>query len=278
MEKNRKTLLAVAAIVVAVAVIVAAVSLSQSKPAGGEEKELAIYAAASLTASFTELGKAYEDAHPGTKVNLEFDGSGNLRGKIMNGAAVDVFASADLNNMGQLSAANMMDGSTIQTFAKNKVVIIVPTSNPGNIHGLADLTKDGLQIVIGNKTGVPVGGYTDQILDKISADTANYSASYKADVLDNVASYTTNVNQIVAAVATGNADAGFVYSTDASTAIASGSQLTVIEIPDQYNVVATYPIGVLADSHLPDDAQAFVDFVLSTEGQNILASYGFVKV
>lgn len=269
---TKKTIRAVAAVMVVAAVIVAAIALSQSSP-GQQSKELTVYAAASLSAAFEEIGQGYEAAHPGVTVKFNFDGSANLKTQILNGADPDVFASADQKNMEKVASAGLLDNATREVFAYNRVVVIVPADNPGGIETLSDLTKSGLKIVIGDSS-VPIGNYTRTVLDKMSADTV-YGAGYRDQVMANVVSQESNVNNIVAKVALGEADAGFVYSTDAASA---GDDVISIDVPDQYNVIAVYPIGVLADADLPAEAQAFVDYVLSAEGQAIMARYGFVTV
>jgi len=240
------------------------------------EKELTVYAAASLTASFTELGEAYEAAHPGVTVTFQFAGSNTLVKQMTEGATPDIFASADTANMDTVKNAGLMDESTIKTFVQNKPVLIVPKSNLAGIESLADLANDNVMLVLGQNGGVPIGTYTHQILAAAnkSTDEGGLGAGFKEAVLANVVSEELNVNDIKTKVANGDADVGIVYKTDAMTV---SSDVIIIDLPDEYNVIATYPIGVLNESHDPDEAKSFVDFMLSAEGQAIMAKYGFAS-
>lgn len=272
MKKTQKILMAVIGVIAVAAVIMAAVSISQ--PAGGQDhKELTIFAAASLKAAFTEIGSGYEAAHPGTTVAFNFDGSAKLKTQLLNGATADVFASADQTNMNGVAAAGLMDNTTMKAFANNRLVVIVPASNPAGIHELTDLAAPGLKIVIGDTT-VPVGNYTRTVLALLTNSSEGFT-DYKDKVMANVVSMESVVSNVVTKVSLGEADAGFVYTTDAASA---GSNVGQIAIPDQYNVIAIYPIGVLAGSTESAEARTFVDYVLSAEGQAVLAKYGFITV
>jgi len=156
---------------------------------------------------------------------------------------------------------------------QNKPVLIVPKNNPAGIESLADLANANVMVVIGHPTGVPIGGYTDTILKAADASGA-YGEGFYDKVQANVVDFPLNVNDIKAKVVSGDADAGIVYKTDAMTV---SSNVIIIDLPDEYNVIATYPIGALKDSHDLDEAKSFVDFVLSTEGQEIMAKYGFAS-
>jgi molybdate transport system substrate-binding protein len=269
--KRTSKIVAVAAIIIVAMIAVAAV-MTQSG-AGQKDVEITVFAAASLKAAFTEIGENYEAAHPGTKITYNFDGSANLKTQIQNGAPADVFASADWKNFNATSAAGWVDNSTVELFAKNRLVVIIPESNPGNIQSLADLADPGLKIVIGDSS-VPVGNYTRTVLTLLTNSSEEFT-EFDSKVMANVVSQESAVNNIVTKVALGEADAGIVYTTDASGA---GSKVTAIEIPDEYNVIAQYPIGVLAGSSHSSEAEAFVSYILSAEGQAVLAKYGFMTV
>ena len=230
---------------------------------------LTVFAAASLTASFTDIGKAFEAANPGTKVTLNFAGSQALRTQIEQGAKADMFASADNNNMDPLKTAGLVVGDT-PIFTRNRLVVIAPKANPAGVQTLKDLTKAGLKLDIADAS-VPVGNYFLQSLDKLSAD-ASYGADFKTQVLARVVSKETDVKQVVSKVSLGEADAGVVYTTDAQAAI---DKLITIDIPDQFNVVAVYPIGIVKGSANPVLAQKFIDYVLSADGQAVMKKYGF---
>jgi molybdate transport system substrate-binding protein len=170
---------------------------------------------------------------------------------------------------GAIRAGLVMNG-TQKTFVRNRLAVIVPQDNPGGIQELKDLAKSGLKIVLAN-TSVPVGGYALTALDKMNAD---FGATFSQTVLSNVVSYEDNVRQVVAKIQLGEGDAGIVYSSDVTSAAAE--QVVKLDIPDKYNVLATYPIAVLKAAPQADLAARFVDFVLSSDGQAILAKWGFI--
>jgi molybdate transport system substrate-binding protein len=148
-------------------------------------------------------------------------------------------------------------------FARNELAIVVPTDNPAGIASLDDLAEDGVQIVIAAE-GVPAGDYAREIFT---------NAGILDEAMANVASNVEDVRSVVTAVATGEADAGIVYVTDVTADVAD--QVTAIEIPDDVNVIATYPIAVVTSSEEADLAQGFVDLVLG-DGQQVLAEHGFL--
>lgn len=230
---------------------------------------LTVFAAASLTASFTDIGKAFEAANPGSKVTFNFAGSQALRTQIEQGAQADVFASADTNNMNPLQKQGLVVGDT-PIFTRNRLVVIAPKDNPTGLKTLKDLAKTGLKLDIAD-TSVPVGNYTLQVLDKLSADVT-YGADFKTQVLARVVSKENDVKQVVSKVSLGEADAGVVYTTDAQVAM---NKLMTIEIPDQFNVIAVYPIAIVKGSNNTTLAQKFIDYVLAADGQAVLKKYGF---
>lgn len=235
-----------------------------------EKQTLTVLAAASLTESFTEIGTAFESLHPGVAVSFNFAGSQQLAQQLDQGAPADVFASASAKYMQQEVDSGRVIADAAQVFARNRLVVIVPTDSWITV--LQDLNKAGLKIVLADKS-VPVGGYTLTFLDNADK-SSDFHPGYKDRVLANVVSYEDNVKAVAAKVALGEADAGIVYSTDLTPDIRG--KVRVVAIPDELNVIATYPIAVIADSTNPALAQAFVDFVLSAEGQAILAQYGFL--
>jgi molybdate transport system substrate-binding protein len=233
---------------------------------------LNVFAAASLTESFTEMANTYHQQHPNVIIKLNFNGSQILEQQIANGAPADIFASADLTNMQKASNAGLVNAS--QVFVKNRLVVIIPASNPGNINSLKDLTRKGVKIDIEAKT-VPAGNYTRQVLANMSK-SADYGSGFGNAVLANVVSEETNVKAVVQKVQLGEADAGFVYRSDVTAAVAN--KLQFMTIPTAYNVTAQYPIAVVKSSTHSSDAQAFIDFVLSTAGQDILQKYHFIPL
>ncbi|HWQ18154.1 MAG TPA: molybdate ABC transporter substrate-binding protein [Methanotrichaceae archaeon] len=244
-------------------------------PAGlcQEPKELTVFAAASLTGAFGEIGEMYENG-TGIHVTFNFDGSQALATQMTNGAYADVFASANNKQMNVVKKAGLMNTSSIATFTRNTPALVVPVANPGGIKGISDLNRSGLKIVIGTDD-VPIGDYTRQILDKLENDT-DYGYWYKIGFYNNVVSRETNVNYIVSKVALGEADAGIAYKSDVTPAMAE--KITKIEIPAKYNVIAEYPMGALNQTKYPAQAEGFMRLVRSDEGRAVLEKYGFDPV
>lgn len=233
---------------------------------------LNVFAAASLTESFTELGTNFHNAHSNVTVKFNFAGSQALEQQISNGASTDVFASADQTNMQKASSAGLVGNA--QTFVKNKLVVILPTNNPGKINSLKDLANKGIKIDIEGPT-VPAGKYSLQVLDKMG-QSADYGKSYESAVKANFVSQEDNVKAVVTKVQLGEADAGFVYLTDVTSKVSS--KVRELTIPDNFNVVVQYPIAVTKKAPDASDAQAFVQYVLSADGQAVLQKYHFLPV
>jgi len=240
-------------------VAIAAVVLATA--CGGDDRqeggEIVVFAAASLTGAYAEIGEAFMVAHPGIAVSFNFGSSSDLVTQINEGAPADVFASADEANMSKLSEAGG-NAADPQVFATNVLEIIVERNNPLGISGVTDLADRDV-VYVTCSPDVPIGEYAAQVLE--SAGVAVTPASFEE-----------NVKGIVTKVTEGEADAGIVYATDV---IAAGTDGEGVEIPAGINIVATYPVVATAESHNADGAQAFVDFVLSEAGQKILHTYGF---
>ena len=235
-------------------------------------RTLTVFAAASLTQAFGEIGKAFEAANPGVTVTFDFAGSQTLQTQIQQGAPADIFASASGTNMDTLVSGGFVDKAAPQIFLTNKLVVILPENNPANIQSLLDLSKPGLKVVLGDAT-VPAGKYARQILDNMSKDPT-YGTDFSTKVLANVVSNETDVKQVVAKVQLGEADAGIVYVSDAIAA----PTLKTVEIPANLNVVAKYPIAPLLKSANPDLAGQFITYVLSADGQATLKKWGFTPI
>lgn len=235
------------------------------------QKTTLVFAAASLTESFTELGKEFEQQNPGIRVEFNFANASTLAEQILQGAPADVFASADENNMNKIQIQGMVEQSAIKIFARNQLVVIVPKDNPAGLQTLQDLTRPGIKLVTGTKEA-PFGRYAEIFLDNASA-SPEFGRGFKKAVHANIVSQETTVKAVVNKVALGEADAGFCYLTDAR---AASDQVQTIPIPDTLNPIAVYPLAPLKEAPNPQLAQKFVDFVLSTEGQQILAKYGFL--
>ncbi|KAA3656661.1 MAG: molybdate ABC transporter substrate-binding protein [Chloroflexi bacterium] len=238
---------------------------------GGEPNTITVFAAASLTEAFTELGVHYEKTHPDVQVVFNFAGSQQLAQQLGQGAPGDVFASANEKQMMNVVENGRILPNTPQPFTHNELIVIFPADNPGNITKLSDLTNPGLKIVMATEE-VPVGAYSMQFLQAASG-VDGLGGGFETAVLTNVVSYEQNVRSVFSKVALGEADAGIVYSSDVG--VNTQSDVGQIEIPPQWNVLATYPIAPLADSTQPKHAQDFINFVVSSEGQQILDMYGF---
>jgi len=237
-----------------------------------EPRTLAVFAAASLTGAFTVIGQDFEAANPGVTVSFNFAGSQTLSTQLTQGAAADVFASANHTEMDKITAANLAAQDAPKDFVTNKLLVILPSDNPANVQTLQDLARAGLKLVLADAT-VPAGKYARQILDKMSQDAA-YGSDFTTKVLANVVSNETDVKQVVAKVQLGEADAGMVYISDAVAA----PELKTLEIPVDFNVVAKYPIVALANAPQPELAAEFISYVLSAQGQAVLQEWGFTPV
>ena len=253
--------------------LITAIVLASSAGLAEEPKELTVFTAASLTGALGEIGQIYTN-QTNIEVAFNFDGSQALRTQIENGAYADVFLSANKKQMNAVKNSGLMNNSSIIIFTKNKLSLIVPKGNPAKIGNLSDLAKPGLKIVIGTKD-VPVGDYALQIIGKLGNDSA-YGPDYKTKVLANVISQETNVNYVVTKVALGEADVGFAYVSDITEELTS--KVDKIDIPDEYNIIAEYPLGILLESKYPAESWEFVDLVMSDEGKAVLEKYGFAPV
>ena len=231
---------------------------------------LTVFAAASLTDAFTEIGAAFDAANPGVTTTFNFAGSQALRTQIEEGAPADVFASASGKEMDTLVTGGLVAQDAVQIFLTNKLVVILPADNPADITTLEDLAKPGIKLVLAAEE-VPLGKYARQALDLMDA---SFGAGFKDKVLANVVSNEDNVKQVVAKVQLGEADAGIVYISDSIAA----PDLKSIEIPADLNVIAQYLIAPLVKSASADLAAKFIEYVLSTEGQDILSKWGFAPI
>jgi molybdate transport system substrate-binding protein len=231
------------------------------------ESEVIVFAAASLTDSFTEIEHAFEIQHPGVNVILNFASSSILRTQIEEGAIVDVFASANVEHMQILVDKGLVSEGSVRLLASTQLVIVTPLGNPAGIQDAEDLAGSGIRLVLA-LPGVPAGDYARQALHALNAI---YGESYESAVLRNVASNEDNVRQVLLKVELGEGDAGFVYLTDAI----SSEEVEVIQLPQGYGPAVSHMIGTPVSSVNPSLAEAFSDFLLTLEGQSILANWGF---
>ncbi len=246
--------------VAALAVAALCSSCGSSAPASTSPSAVSgtitVFAASSLTAAYTAIGRDFEKAHPGSMIKLSFGGSSTLVAQIQQGAIGDIFASADQPNMQKAVDAGLVAESP-SIFAHNRLEIVVGAGNPKHITGLSNLAQSGLIVVL-CAPAVPCGRYAAQALQK-------------AGMTVKPASQETDVKAVVSKVALGEADAGIVYVTDVK---AAGSGVQGVEIPLSLNVVADYPVAILKDSQNAPLAKAFVSYLLGA-GQPTLARYGF---
>ena len=231
---------------------------------------LTIFAAASLTESFNQLAAALRAASPDLQLSFNYGGSPTLRTQLAQGAKADVFASADDANMQGAQQDGTIDGAP-QTFARNRLVVVIPAANPGHITALQDLAKPGLKLVLAQEQ-VPVGNYARQALGKLSQDPS-YGSDFKSRVLANLVSNETDVKAALAKVELGEADASIVYVTDITPD--AKAKVTTLAIPDQFNVIASYPVAVVKGAPDAANARAFIAYLLSPPGQAALADHGF---
>lgn len=224
---------------------------------GSVEGEVLVSAAASLTDAFADVEAAFEDANPDVDIVLNLASSSSLREQILEGAPADVFASANTSNMDQVAEAGEVEGEA-EIFVLNLLQIAVPSGNPAGVTGLEDFGREELLIGLCAEE-VPCGDFAREAL-------AN------AGVTPSIDTNEPDVRALLTKVEAGELDAGITYVTDVTS---TGGTVDGVDIPDDQNVVAEYPIAALSNAPNPDAAAAFVEFVLSDEGQAILAGYGF---
>ncbi|OIQ78710.1 molybdate-binding periplasmic protein precursor [mine drainage metagenome] len=229
--------------------------VSGSSHVGGT---LTVFAAASLTGTFTALGHAFEAAHPGTTVRFSFAGSSTLAQQILAGAPVDVFAAASPETMAQVTGAAPTGRAVPVVFARNRLEIAVPAGNPGHVTGLADLTKPALRIAL-CAPQVPCGAAAASVFAAAGLTPA-------PDTLEQ------DVKAVLTKVELGEVDAGLVYRTDV---IAGGDAVQGIDFPQSSAAVTQDPIVALPDAPNPTAAEAFVALVRSAQGRTVLSAAGF---
>lgn len=240
-------------------VIALATVLSLAGCSGGGDEELLVSAAASLTDAFGDMEQRFEDSTPGVDVILNLAGSSTLREQILGGAPADVFASADIANMDQLVAASEIAGQP-RAFARNLLQIAVPAGNPAGIRGLDDFSDE--QLLIGLcAEGVPCGDLARKALDD-------------AGVVPSLDTNEPDVRSLLTKIEAGELDAGITYVTDVAS---TDGAVEGIHISDGVNVVTDYSIAVVSDATNQETADAFIEYVLSAQGQSLLAEFGFIS-
>ena len=225
----------------------------------GADVTITVFAAASLTDAFTELGEDFEAANHGVAVRFGFGGSSDLVEQIRQGAPADVFASADQQNMTKLLAGGLAARPAVD-FASNTLEIATPPDNPADVNTLADLAVPGVRLVV--------------CAPEVPCGAAAVEAARAGGVTLNPVSEEQSVKDVLAKVTSGEADAGLVYVTDVQ---AAGRAVLGIPFAEAAQAVNVYPITWVEGSEHEEAAEDFVAFVLSAAGQAVLASYGFAE-
>ncbi len=236
-----------------------------------EDVELTVFAAASLTDAYAEIADAIEAAHPNVFVTVETAGSQTLVTQLTEGAEADVLATANTRTMEQARNEGLIDGDAV-LFTANRLVIVTPQDDPAGIAGIDDLAQDDIRLVVAGEE-VPAGRYARQAICAWVGDDADALAR----IGDNVVSEEVDVRSVLAKVQLGEADAGIVYASDAAAAEIAGTPVRIVEFPDDVTTAAAYPIAPVAGGNT-EAARAFIAFVMSDEGQDILDHYGFTPV
>jgi molybdate transport system substrate-binding protein len=237
------------------AALLALLPLTGCGGGGGGNTTITVLAASSLTGTFTELGRQFETAHPGVTVKFAFDSSATLAQQATGGAPADVLATADTSTM---DSAKPVQAATPKVFATNVMVLATPADNPAHVTTFADLDRSAVKFVVCVPTA-PCGAVAEALLRQDHITGTPVSAEV-------------DVKSVLAKLTEGEADAGIVYTTDAT---AAGDQVTTIPIPGSGRQVTTYPIVPLTQSKQPTLAREFVDLVTGSTGQKVLAKAGF---
>ena len=257
------------ALLLAVAAVAACTAPAASPSPSAAPVELAVYAAASLTAPLESVKAAYESDHPGIRLILALDSSAALRTQIEQGAPADLFLSADVTNPQKLVDAGLASGP-VTKFAGNHLIVVVPKANPASIKTPADLARPDVRIVAAGEK-VPITVYTTQLIERLGAQPG-YPADFASAYESNIVSREDNVKAIVTKVELGEADAGIVYVTDAL----GSDKLATVDVPPAAAVTATYGGAVVAASTHEAEAAALLTWLAGPDGEAILADFGFV--
>ncbi|WP_252274706.1 molybdate ABC transporter substrate-binding protein [Nocardioides sp. LMS-CY] len=257
MNKPLRKLVLLPAVLALVLPLAACGGDDDGEAGNGGTTTLTVYAAASLTSTFEQIGDEFEKAHDGVEVEFSFGGSSDLVTQIQEGAEADVFASADTANMDKLVDADLA-GEDPRDFATNTLEIATPPDNPAEVASFQDLAAKGLQLVV-CAPEVPCGAATQTMADNLGVTLKPVSEEQ-------------SVTDVLAKVTSGEADAGVVYRTDVT---AAGDAVHGVTFPESGDVVNTYPIAPVDGSDESDLAAQFVEFVLGDTGQQILQDAGF---
>jgi molybdate transport system substrate-binding protein len=252
------------------------IAVTTVAPAPATEKPYGLvvaYTAASLKGASAKLGPAFEKAYPGTQVIFDLDGTQILKHQVESGAYTDVFISASNTYTNALKAEGYFINDTVKSLTSNYIIVILPVKNPGSISSLADLGMAGKRIAMGTPE-VPVGMNTRIVINNLA--NGSFTTGWRDQLFRNVKTYETTEPGIVTKVSLGEVDAGFVY--ESSYKAAPKGTLTSIDITQKDNALQTYSVAVMRISTNKPAALAFEDFLLSADGQKILADFGFRPV
>lgn len=247
------------AVLLAMVVVACGGAAAPATTTSGLSGSMTVFAASSLTDALTKASDQLEERYAGTSYVLNFGSSSTLATQIASGAPADLFASADELNMQKVVDAKLNDGAP-SIFAGNRLAIAVAPGNPKNVASLADLARPGLVVILAAPT-VPAGRYA---MDSLA----------KAGVKLRPASQELDARSVLNKIALGEADAGIVYLTDV---LSAGTRVSGVDIPEQQQVVARYPVVVISGTKNSALARAFVDYLVSDEGQRLLAGFGFSR-
>lgn len=231
---------------------------------------LAVFVGSTFTGPLNDIRATYHDENPNVTITYHYNESPVLEQQLADNVPSDIFIAGDQATMKAASDANLV--SAIQVFAKNKLVVIVPADNPMGLHTLNDLANKGVKLDVAPTT-VPAGQSGWQLLHNL-AQSPDYGVMYEHSVVANIVASDDNAYNIVQKVESGTVDAGIVYATDLTTL--DENKVIDLPIPDQVNVFTEYPLALTKSSQHIGEAQTFMDYILSRQGQDILKKYNFL--
>lgn len=247
----------IGAVLSALVIVTGLVACGSGESSGRGGEKVTVFAAASLTEAFSEIGRQFERENAGTEVEFSFGASSDLAGQIDQGAPAEVFASADEVNM-QKVVESGMNGDEPVAFAGNVLEIVVPIGNPAEVSSLEDLSDEDLLVAVCD-VEVPCGNAASRVFSKVGLEPA-------------IDSYEPDVRAVLTKVELGEVDAGLVYHSDV---LAAGDRIQPIRIPEAFEVVNRYPIVTIKGSGGTEGATDFIDLVLSDAGRSVLKRWGF---
>jgi molybdate transport system substrate-binding protein len=250
---------------VGVGLAVGCSAVGGGQPGPGERTQLTVFVASSLQDAFDDLSRAYEASHPGVRLVASFDASSRLRTQVEQGAPADLFLSADVATGQQLETEGLAQAP--QTFARNRLTIVVPKGNPASIHAPIDLGRPGVRLITA-LAGVPIATYADEAIARL-AGPAGYGGQWASRVRANIVSREPDARAVVTKVELNEADAAIVYATDRRDSVES------IQLPPPADVLAEYAASATVGARL-EPAHEFLAWLLAPHAQEILAGYGFL--